>query len=188
MICIFCQQAVPLNHFAHFSFPVSDRHYIAHWDCLENAGCAHMLDLEKSKSVKPKLMKESGHITQLFTFFLIIGILLFVLPVACAYGQEISLKKSIIAQAPVCKTQAAAERVAKRDQAEGVEAAVKQIIADPECGIGSFEFTPMKVVSRWKTARGATVLVVEVLVEMQDGSKQKFYVLTDWTVAGERGA
>lgn len=81
--------------------------------------------------------------------------------------------------APLCKKQKDMEDVARMDSKKGIPAAKALLAKKKDCAYGAFMGVVTGITLTLPTARGKTVRVLAVQVEMADGSKQTFYVLTD---------
>lgn len=103
--------------------------------------------------------------------------------VPSVFGQ-ISIGQTAYSTAAFCLTKEDAVVIAKADSEKGVDDALKLFNANPNCGLGSAVITVKSVVLSLPTQRGKKVSVLEVQVELGDGSKQTLFVLTDGEVHG----
>lgn len=105
----------------------------------------------------------------------------------CSPVYAVTLGVATGAHAPFCLNQADMVEVAKADMAGGPADAKILLQTKPECGIGEAFVTPKRVVFSGPTKRGATVRVLEVQVDLGDGSKLTLYMLTDVEIEGLTG-
>ena len=96
---------------------------------------------------------------------------------------ELVMGKDQGVRAPFCTQQADAEAIARADSEEGIVKA-RAVMESKECGIGQTVVHPLRVTFSGKTDRGTTVRVVEVEVEMNDDTKQTFFMIIDVDVIG----
>lgn len=106
-------------------------------------------------------MKRFMPIFCLAAFVLGIGALA---PTANAEGTGMPLGQEIRVSAPFCVTLESMTEVAKTDSESGPEAAMAVLDKKTDCGFGAGYLTIRRVVSEWKTKRGATVSVLEVQI------------------------
>lgn len=125
--------------------------------------------------------------TTTVNLLILVGILVFFLPVMCANAQDamgLKMGDTIVARVPICLSQESAVKVAVTDSEKGVPAALDAIIAAKDCGIGVVNIRLVKIVAQYSTERKAILKVVEVRVEMQDDSWKPAWVLMDIPIQG----
>ncbi len=98
---------------------------------------------------------------------------------------QVAIGAKGFARVPMCEKEKDMVAVAKADSAGGPEKAMEllQTLA-PDCGIGVAEMLILRRVAHFPLARGGNVSVLEVEVELSDGTKQKVYIITDGAVTG----
>lgn len=103
--------------------------------------------------------------------------------VPSAFGQ-ITIGQAAYTSAAFCATKEAAVAIAKVDSEKGSDIAFELFKSNPNCGLGTAVLTVKSVVLSLPIKRGGKVSVLEVQVELGDGSKQTLFVLTDGEVQG----
>lgn len=86
--------------------------------------------------------------------------------------------------APMCLTREDMEEVARADSTGGIPAALTLLKAKENCGLGEAMALVKSVTLSLPTERGKTVRVLEIQVDMADGSKVIIYMLSDVEVVG----
>ena len=87
-------------------------------------------------------------------------------------------------RAPFCTTQADAEAIARADSEEGIPKAREVLATKDDCAPGTAVVYPKRVTYSGKTERGTTVRVIEVEVQMNDDTRETFYMIIDVEIAG----
>ncbi len=118
------------------------------------------------------------------TYAYIAVMLLCLIVAQCAGAQEMTIGAKEVGTGPICKSQESMVLVAKADSEDGIQMAVGVLKALPDCAILTFEVKLVRIVFEAETSRGKTVRVVEVLIEMQEGPAQTYYILTDLPLSG----
>ena len=117
-----------------------------------------------------------------FTIAFLLVLAMLFLPVL-AFAQ-IVMGTSQGVRAPFCLTAEAAVMVAKADSEGGPAAAMTVLKASGQCGFAEGVVTPKSVLFSAKTERGATVRVLEVVVDLGDGRHATAFMLSDTEVVG----